>query len=390
MMYTLMRKDVPLCLLHMSEGGDIISVGKKLADDKYFPMQNKQRSNGLNYWWKNRAVPIGQGNIKKILEQEGLLASKDYLLKNLGLSLTDYYWIKPSNSGLTWKDVNLFDNDFKENLTIVGGNSQEKEFQYSPSSSLQGQLEKSWVIVDNERVLIKGNSDNLSSESINEVIATEVHKGQGYDNYTAYKLMQVAGSEYDYGCMSKSFTSSKKELVSAYDIVTSEKQPNDISTYEFFIQLCAQNGIDEEQLRADLEYQIMTDFILTNKDRHLNNIAVLRDAESLQFLRMAPIFDTGMSFLVGSSFPFGKKSMLDVKTTSFVSTELKLLSYVRDKRRVDINKLPSVERIRVLYQKDSQLEEEYIEHVCQYYEWKIDLLDKFQHGVDLKAYKHQL
>ena len=36
----------------------------------------------------------------------------DYLIQNLGLSLTDYYWMKPVGSHLKWKDVNLFENAF--------------------------------------------------------------------------------------------------------------------------------------------------------------------------------------------------------------------------------------------------------------------------------------
>ena len=42
-----------------------------------------------------------------------------------------------------------------------------------------------------------------------------------------------------------------------------------------------------------MDYQIMSDFLLTNTDRHLLNLGVLRDPVSLQFICPAPIFDTG-------------------------------------------------------------------------------------------------
>lgn len=42
----------------------------------------------LRQWWKRRAVPISQGHIRSMLESKGLLGPEDFLLKNLGLSLT--------------------------------------------------------------------------------------------------------------------------------------------------------------------------------------------------------------------------------------------------------------------------------------------------------------
>ena len=117
-------------------------------------------------------IPITQGNIRQMLEKKGLLGPEDFLLKNLGLSLTDYYWISPLDSGMTWKEVNLFDNDFHGNILLGESEDENKDGMphYTPNGSLQGTLEKSWTILNGERGLLKGNRDNLSSESINEVI----------------------------------------------------------------------------------------------------------------------------------------------------------------------------------------------------------------------------
>ena len=77
-----------------------------------------------------------------MLIDKGLLGSEDYLVKNLGLSLTDYYWISLVDSGLHWKDVNLFENDFYNDIDISGderdtpGNFPH----YTPNGSLQGTL----------------------------------------------------------------------------------------------------------------------------------------------------------------------------------------------------------------------------------------------------------
>jgi len=80
----------------------------------------------LAKWWNERSVPISQGRVSQMLREKGLISPNSYLFKNLGLSLDDYYWIRPADSNLRWEDVNLFDNDFKENILM----SWESKVQY--------------------------------------------------------------------------------------------------------------------------------------------------------------------------------------------------------------------------------------------------------------------
>lgn len=174
--------------------------------------------------------------------------------------------------------------------------------------------------------------------------------------------------------------------MSAYAVITSEKQKNDSSTYEHFIHVCEQHGIDAGQLRYDLEYQIMSDFIISNVDRHLNNIGIFRNADSLCFERMAPIFDSGKSLFVSEAVPTDKE-LLKIKTTSFTGTELGLLKYVKDRSLVDVTKLPTAQKLWELYHKDSKMDEKRIELICERYEKKVELFQRWQNGQDLNPRK---
>lgn len=105
--------------------------------------------------------------------------------------------------------VNLFVNEFHRDI-LIGEDETVKEDKvphYTPNGSLQGSLEKSWTILDGKRGMIKGNRDQFSTESINEVIASKLYELQGFDAYAEYKLIKIHGREYDYGCYSKLFTS---------------------------------------------------------------------------------------------------------------------------------------------------------------------------------------
>lgn len=266
-------------------------------------------------------------------------------------------------------------------------NSSDDMSHYTPNGSLQGTLEKSWTILNGERGLLKGNRDNLSSESINEVIASMLHEMQGFKNYPQYKLIKINGRSYDYGCYSKLFTSQELELISAYDVICSEKKPNDISYFEHFIRICAKHGLDEPELRSYMDYMILSDFVLSGRDRHLSNVSILRNSDSLQFVMPAPICDSGKCLFVQDSVPANDKGLLSIKTESFVNDELKLLDFVSDGSLLGVTKLPSRSFIEDIYSLDSQIDGERIGLVGEGYKRKIELFRSFQLGQDLHKIK---
>ena len=141
-------------------------------------------------------------------------------------------------------------------------------------------------------------------------------------------------------------------MLSAWSVVTSEKIDSNTSYYEHFINICGNHGINKDQLRHDLEYQVMVDYILTGYDRHLNNVSILRDADSLKFLRMAPIYDSGDCLFANRELPRNIKELQKMEISGFAKTESKLLKLVTDPYVIDLTKLPSAQFIRDLYAKD--------------------------------------
>ena len=383
--YYLMRKNDILTMLQLDDSGNITAYSRNMSDHaiELAPMAySGQPDKWIYKWWDERSIPITRDHIKDFLADMGC-TSPQYLVKNLGLSLTDYYWIKPVDSDLTWEQINLYQNDFHDNILLSSKQIEDDDIpRYSPNSSLQGNIEKTWTIVDNKRCLIKGNHSALSRESLNEILAAEIHKRQGYDNYTDYELIHIKGKPYKYGCISEAFTSLDKELVSAWSVISSERKEDNTSYYEHFIDVCKKHGIDNEQLRHDLEYQIMTDYIITGYDRHLNNISILRDAENLRFLRMAPIYDSGDCLFANRKIPKNIHELQKMEISGFAKTESKLLKYVTDPSVIDLTKLPSTQYIRDLYGEDEYISEKFTEDICEWYEKKIDICRNIQLGRD--------
>ena len=51
-------------------------------------------------------------------------------------------------------------------------------------------------------------------------------------------------------------------------LIGNYKIPNDQPEYEAIIKVATENGIEEQEIRTQLEYTILTEYILTNTDRH--------------------------------------------------------------------------------------------------------------------------
>ena len=355
--YYLMHKDDVVASVTIDGvTGAMLRVSPK-TQAELLPLGGRKSPDELRSWWQRRAVPVSQGIVQRFLEQIGLPTPQAYLVRNLGLSLTDHYWIKPVDTELSWSDVSLFSNDFRDPVgelcftQAVGDLPIAHVSSYSPGSSLQGDLKKAWIISNGKRMLIKGNHGANSQESLNEVAATLLHRKQAkmpYVEYVPYRLEESG----QYGCICEDFCSETLEFVPAIDVVQSEKRDNAVSVYEHFIRVCEAHGFPETVTRPFLEYQILTDFVLTNVDRHLYNFGVLRDTETLRFVAMAPVFDSGNSMFWNSPRKPERDDLTKIEVNSFLNWESQLLNYVTMPEILDLKKLPSEEELRSIYAAD--------------------------------------
>ena len=117
----------------------------------------------------------------------------------------------------------------------------------------------------------------------------------------------------------------------------------------------------------------------------MNNIAILRNPDTLQVIGMAPIYDTGNSMFYATSLSDLKKPMPEViKTHSFIEKEVELLKYVTDRTLVDINKIDLVDF--ELYKNDTEENQPRELYIRNRFEKKIEMLNQFQNGKDIWKY----
>ncbi|MBP5254072.1 MAG: excisionase [Lachnospiraceae bacterium] len=376
--YLMHKNDVAASVTIDDVTGAMLRVSPK-TQPELLPLGGRGSVDDLRRWWQRRAVPASQGVVRRFLEQMGFPTPQLYMVRNLGLSLSDHYWIKPAQADLAWPDVSLFSNDFRDPVGKLSFSLAGEELpavrasSYSPGSSLQGDLKKTWIISGGKRMLIKGNHGANSQESLNEVAATLLHRKQGrmpFVEYLPYRLPESG----QYGCICEDFCSEKLELIPAIDVVQSEKKDNAVSVFAHFIRVCERYGLPESVTRPFLEYQILSDFVLTNVDRHLNNFGVLRDTETLRFVSMAPIFDSGNSMFWDAPGKAGREDLTKIEVNSFRGRESQLLDYVTMPGLFDPDRAPSPEELRAIYALDSLIAP--LDAILLAYEKKLRLLQE--------------
>ena len=339
----------------------------------------------IQKWWEMRAVPASRATMQQVINNANCLNTEVYLAKNLGLSMTDTYWIKPSGIDLS------FDNVKFANLAAYshGKIPYHNATSYDPNASLGGQMEKYWDLMHKTPILVKESYKYYGQQSINEVFASIVHSRQPsnveFVRYTA-EMTEDRGVQ----CKCPAFTSENIELLSAYEMVESRKIQNSQALYDEYINICVENGIDYNQIQEFMDYQTMTDFLITNTDEHLLNFGVLRDPNTMKLIGPAPIFDSGNSMFYsdGRKTPYTRAGILDIPITSFYKREEKLLGKVKNKTAVDINSIHSAGEVKELYA-NAGIPEEKANVISKNYDTKAKMLSEFQRGKTISLYKEK-
>lgn len=342
---TLMHLDEKVIDLYIDvETGFIKKTGKQynLAHLPVGVLTDGVFSDGrLSEWWNDRSIPLSRSGIREALEKLEINNPQLLLLRCQGLSLSDQYWIKRKDSSIEWRDINFFDHDFADDVgeILFGSNKNKSDLDLSsPDNTSVGNLKKKWIISNEKRILIKGGSNPFRQEPFNEVVASKVAKAL---DIPVVEYLLFYDGDYPYSrCLD--FIDREEDLVSAYQIGRVLKKSNNDSNYTHLIKCAKYLGINN--ITDYFNKMIVFDFIIANEDRHLNNIAFIRNALTLEYVGPSPIFDSG------SSFGFNKitddiDTIKNIESKPFKASPIEQLELVSSFDWLSTKKLDEVEKI---------------------------------------------
>lgn len=364
--------------------GTILSY--KAINSELAPYLGNADLEKIKRWWQTRAVPGSRAMIDDLIKNAGCYSNYEYLAKNLGLSVTDSYWICPVDSSLEWKDVSLFSNNIKKKGVVPYHNASS----YDPNASLGGKMEKYWDISDEGVRLVKTASAYFGQQAANEELASIIHNMQHTDIMYVDYITQRREIDNALQCVCDAFTSSEIELISALEVVDSEKKSNDISQYEHFLNVVEKYGLNREQVQRFLDYQTLSDFLISNTDRHLLNFGILRAADSFKIISYAPLYDSGNSMFYSEqkSMPYNRVELLSREITAIHSAEEKMLKTVLFKNVFNVNCIPSPKDVMDFYVLKG-IPEEKASFISKNYDLKAVMLNEFIQGKLISLYNEK-
>lgn len=266
---------------------------------------------------RRRTPPKHRAFMKELLAQLQLNGDRDVIEFSKGLSLTDTFWIQEKSEGLHWADINLYENPFSEvvsRIAFEGGLFGRKIAITSPEFTTDGMLAKCWVREEStSRIsLYKAGTNwgvsNDGREPYSEVLASQLLDRLGY-NHVNYSLQKY-----------------RRKLVSVCPLITTQS----VSMFPIWTYFSSEETLTLQDLFEFYNNHgwlkqfcqvLVFDYLSLNPDRHANNFGILVNANTLEPIGPAPIYDNGASMLnyysVGQDFSQFKAECLPALYPSF-------------------------------------------------------------------------
>lgn len=353
------------------EDGEVYEIGKIFERERlpYLYDENTQKNIKLiNSWIEHRGIPFSREDYEQIMEMYNVQSAKELTLLGMGLNLTDHYWISSVDNEMKWEDVNYHDNNFSQRIGEIMPEIKEKYDNYmNPDFSSNGHLRKIWIIDNNKRFLIKAGSGDLKQEPFNEHIASIVAKRLGID-HVDYNLREHEGEIYSKcPCM----INRDIEFIDSFKVFLYGNKS--IDKYTNYINTCEKQGISNA--RKEVDKMIVLDYLIRNTDRNSGNYGILRNADTLEWVKIAPVFDNGNSLWYNSqiikNIGMGTKS----ECRSFTGENEKNIELVGDISWFDKNKLNGMAaEIKNILKLNKSMENERIDKISECFNKRVNEL----------------
>ncbi len=287
--YLLMKKDLPVAVLRFAQRQIML---REILNAEKMPYLMKIPQTGeydIMHWLDRRMLAKSRASLSKILTFYEVPTRMHLLFKNKGLSLTDTYWLKREDDSSTWGEVNFFENDYGDKIGDFIINNTLAEPALSPDLTTNGVMEKSWRKKDGQDFLFKFGRPPFYQEAFNEVLCSQIARAFPALRAVPYYL----GKNGEQSCsLCPNFITQDIEFVPASDVYSRAYDPLGNSR-TYLAEFAKLNHITE--YKEFINQLLVFDYLIGNSDRNLGNIGFMRDAESCQFISMAPVFDNGNS-----------------------------------------------------------------------------------------------
>lgn len=293
--YYLMNKDNIVASACMEQG----ILGENLQIEKVsgtLPIGLTQDS--LTQWVENRKASKHNHHLRELMKECHCDTLDGFIHVTHAASINDTFWIKGAGEQISWRNISLYQNDFDKTISRLAFEGLGIPDKYisstSPELTTNGSFRKCFSKENGNIFLYKrGTSEaaNAGLEPYCEIMSAEITKRLCKDA-VSYDLVTLHG---EIASRCQLFTNEQYGYMpmTAY---TRNATPEQL--LQFMRNISEES---EEEFRA----MLVCDSIIFNVDRHLGNFGILIENDTVQPIRMAPIFDFNLSL-----FPYASEAEL--------------------------------------------------------------------------------
>ena len=250
--------------------------------DDLVPLSIKSGFYDLRKWIESRYILAYRVETEKFLATLGISNIEDFITVTKCVSLNDTFWVKPLDSGVSWKAVSSYRNPINKAISDYSFTSklESKNIGSSPDFSTDGNFPKCWKREGNCFYLLKAGTSgayNSGYEPYSEVFAYQLEKHLKL-NAIEYKLTRHKGV----------VASKCKSLCSEEIGLISLRQYKSIvnTDFEWLVNNFNCRHIHE---------MLLLDYLLCNTDRHFGNIWFFVNNNSQKVIDFTPLGDNNLS-----------------------------------------------------------------------------------------------
>ena len=295
--YLLMHKEIPVFRAEYSFHTHEFLTVTKLLHPEHLPFSlytgDKLSMKRLNTWWKWRGIPSYRVGLPQLQSRLGIHDPLELLEREHALSVSDTYWLKEEKEDCSFEDINFFDHSFDEYGFGMAMFSQmytsaPSSARHTPNNVTCGYHRKAWFHRSDNLYLLKGGTPFYQQEPIQEWLAYQIALQLGFKNVTPY-----ATEIYENNIVSvcPAFTNKDVDLLTTGMVIDGIRPPKEEFHLPYYIKALEEHGISNA--KQNLEHMLLLDYLMMNSDRHNQNLGILVDANTNQWLSCAPVFDTG-------------------------------------------------------------------------------------------------
>ncbi|MDE5892407.1 MAG: hypothetical protein K2H45_05770 [Acetatifactor sp.] len=249
----------------------------------------------INAWIDRRKSSKHNNHLQAIMRQLGCDTNEGFVQVTHAATINDTFWIKRDWEKVSWKQISLYQNRFTETiskLAFAGGGLHDIVLSLtSPELACDGSFRKCFRKepekgeFNSDIFLYKRGGDlGAGLEPYCEQMASEIARIISPNNAVNYDLVKL----YDRTASRCNLFTNEKYGYASFSKITDVRRSDLKGVFDYFANLGS-----EQEFRE----MLVIDSLCFNQDRHSGNFGALFDNDTLEIVKMSPVFDLNISLL---------------------------------------------------------------------------------------------